>query len=110
MERLLPTQARRTLGVILAPNGSAISQIQTCKRNLETFIAKTSQCRLSTTLRCKAVKMILEPGILYPFMATLYETDELNPIICILSRLYCNALGLNEHFPRCDVSCMALLI
>ena len=62
MERLLPTQARRTLGVIFAPNGSTMSQIQTRKRNLETFIAKTSQCCLSNTLRWKAIKMIVEPG------------------------------------------------
>jgi len=42
MDHLSPTMARRTLCVMLAPNGSAASQIQTCKWKLETFLAKTS--------------------------------------------------------------------
>jgi hypothetical protein len=33
-------------------------------------------------------------------MGTTYEVDDLKSLERILSRLYCHALGLIEHFPR----------
>jgi hypothetical protein len=43
---------------------------------------------------------VLEPGVLYPMMACLYEPQEIQKIEKIIARAKCAAMGLNEHFPR----------
>lgn len=45
-------------------------------------------------------KTILEPGVIYPLMATLYTLKEIQLVEKQLAKLYCKALGLNVHFPR----------
>jgi hypothetical protein len=92
--------ARGTLGATLSPNGSAKTQITLCLQKIETFAGKLSHCRLPNQPLWQTIKMVLEPGILYPLMATLYSEDDLVQLECKISRLYCHALGINKHFPR----------
>ena len=43
----------------------------------------------------------MSPGVLYPLMASMCTKAELDKIQCdMMARAKCNALGLNEHFPR----------
>ena len=91
--------ARRTIGATLSPSGLSGPQIALYMQKIEIFAGKLSHCRLPNHLLWKALKMVLEPGILYPLMATLYSKDELYQLECQIAKLYCHVLGLNEH-PR----------
>jgi hypothetical protein len=77
MLAMQPNQARHTLGLMLSLNGDPVMQNTTCLHRIEVFCGKLSNCRISTYLHWKAIKIILELGILYPMMATLYDDDDL---------------------------------
>ncbi len=48
----------------------------------------------------QAIKYILQPAVLYPLMATLYDLSALKVLGKKFAILYCQALGINKHFPR----------
>jgi hypothetical protein len=95
-----PHSARRTLGVHLAPNGNSSSQIKLCLDKAETFIGKIRYSKLSQQAKWKAITTVMTPGVMYPLIATLCSKEELDKIEKVLAKAKCNALGLNEHFPR----------
>jgi hypothetical protein len=73
LERLEPSTARRTLGVMLAPDRSNKQQIKSSIVKATTFIGKIKYSKLSG--------------------------QELEKIEQVIIRAKCSALGLNEHFP-----------
>jgi len=73
LPRFEPHQAKRTLGVHLAPNGSSTEQIKITLQKIRTYKGKITNCNLTTNLYWLAVKTILEPGVIYPLMATIYN-------------------------------------
>jgi hypothetical protein len=42
--------------------------------------------------------MVLEPGVIYPLMASFFTQKELFSIQSIMSQFQCSALGLNRNF------------
>jgi hypothetical protein len=95
-----PQTARRTLGVHLAPNGSSTTQTKISIEKAETFLGKMKHSNISQQAKWKAITTVLSPGVLYPLAASLCSKKELDRIEQVLARAKCNALGLNEHFPR----------
>lgn len=100
LERLPPTQMREILGVLISSNGSANTQLTLYIEKISIFTGKPYNCHISNCLPWKAIKMILEPGILYPLMATIYDLKELKLLETKLAQLYCHALDLYIHFPQ----------
>lgn len=100
LDHLEPYTLRRTLRVTLTLNGSASSQIMTYLQKIAIFKGKLFHCHLPNGLIWKAIKIILEPSILYLLMATPYTVAEIECIEKQMAILYCHALGLNEYFPR----------
>jgi hypothetical protein len=87
------------LGAILAPNGNGQTQITTTYTKSCEYIGRIKHSKLKNTAKCTAITTILEPGVLYPMMACLYDPQEIQKIEKIIARAKCPALGLNEHFP-----------
>jgi hypothetical protein len=100
LRRVEPNDGRRTLGVILAPDGNCSHQIQKCRELAATYIGKIKHSKLSKQAKWTAVTTILEPAVLYPLMAVNSAKKDLEKIDKILTTFKCSALGLNEHFPR----------
>lgn len=96
--RVEPHIARRTLGVMLAPDRNCCTQIQTCHSMASAFIGKIKHSKLSKHANWTAVTTFLEPGINYPLMATLSTHKDLTCIDKTLDLFKCHALGLYEHF------------
>jgi hypothetical protein len=61
MERLAPFTARRTLGVIMAPDGSSKDQIKTSLSKALVFIGKIKHSNLSKQAKWTAITSLLEP-------------------------------------------------
>lgn len=100
LPNISPNSTKRTLGVMLAPSGQASTQIITCNEKIALFQGKLTHCNLPPTVLWRAIKYILQPAILYPLMATLYDLSNLRALEKKIDILYCQALGLNKHFPR----------
>ena len=60
--------ARCMLGAMLIPSGDAKVQISTCLQKIDTFSGKLSHCHLPNHLLWRAIKLVLEPGLIYPFV------------------------------------------
>jgi hypothetical protein len=95
-----PHTARRTLGVHLAPNGNSSTQTKICIEKAVTFLGKMKHSKLSQNAKWKAISTVMSPGVLYPLVSSLCTKKELDKIEQVMARATCNALGLNEHFPR----------
>ncbi len=99
IERIEPTHGRRTLGVILAPDGNCHKQIRQCIAKFAEFLGKIKHSKLSRQAKWKAATTILDTQIQYPLMATLCSHKDLEKIDQPIIQFKCTALGLNEHFP-----------
>lgn len=95
-----PYTARRTLGVHLAPTGNSNAQTKICIEKAETFLGKLKHSNLNQQTKWKAISTVLSPGVLYPLISSMCTKAELDKIEQVMARAKCNALGLNEHFPR----------
>lgn len=60
-----------------APDSNVDEQIHTVLLKIETFLGKTQNCRWQSKTQWKAIKSVLEPGLLYPLMATLYTNEDI---------------------------------
>jgi hypothetical protein len=100
IERVEPSEGRRTLGVILAPDGNCSKQIKHCYTKAVEYIGKIKQSKLSNVAKWKAANTILDAQIQYPLMATLCSRKDLDKLDKPIMKFKCSALGLNEHFPR----------
>lgn len=103
MSSLKPREARRTLGAMLTPDGSATTQINMCLNKIEVFVGKLSNCRLSQHLRWQAIKLVLEPGLWYPLMATLFESEELTKIELKMSHSILPCCRVEQTFSPCGI-------
>ncbi len=95
-----PHTARRTLGVHLAPNGNSTTQTKVCIEKAKSFLGKLRHSKLPQQTKWKAITTVMSPGVLYPLVASTCTKDELDRIDRVIASAKCNALGLNEHFPR----------
>lgn len=100
LQCLETNEARRTLGVIMAPNRSSTDQTNILCERASTYINKIKRSKLTNKAKWTAITTVLEPGITYPLLATLTSKKEMERIDKLLSHAKCQALGLNEHFPR----------
>ncbi len=98
--RFEPREGKRSLGVIMAPDGNCHQQIKQCIEKAKQYIGKIKHSKLSNRAKWTATTTILEPGVTYPLMATLCSQKEMESIERILISFKCHALGLNPHFPR----------
>ncbi len=97
--QIAPTFAKRTLGVIMAPDGSNRLQLKHTLLKAKTFLGQIRHATLSGKARWLATQMVLEPGVIYPLMASFFTQKELFSIQSIMSQFQCSALGLNRNFP-----------
>jgi hypothetical protein len=100
VKQLNPTDARRTLGAILAPDGSSSGQLKHTLLKVKEFYTKFKLASLTNKAKWIAYISVLLPEILYLVMATLYTEADIRPLHSIMDQLACHALGLNKHFPR----------
>jgi len=96
--RIPPTSARRTLGVILAPDRNCKTQISHSLRKAKEFLGKIRNSFLSQKRKWVAFNSVIEPAILYPMVNTLFHTKDISPVVSVLSQMQCSALGLNRNF------------
>jgi hypothetical protein len=99
MEQIHPSIAKRTLGVIMAPNASNKAQLKHTLIKARTFLGHFSQSTLPQRARWIAVQMVVNPSIIYPLMATYFSHQEMGSINSIMSQMQCAALGLIRNFP-----------
>ncbi len=100
IERMEPTVARRTLEAILAPSGSSKAQLRHTLETAQDYVGKIKHSKLNNKAKWTALTTILQPKLLYPVMSCQCNPKELEKIERAIVRAKCNALGLNEHFPR----------
>jgi hypothetical protein len=108
-EHLSTYDAKCTLGVTLAPDGSATQQIQLIILRACEIQGKLHNSSLSQRYRWIALSSIIEPSLSYPLVATYFTSKQIQPYECIMSTSQCNALGLNSHFPRALLHSSVLL-
>ncbi len=100
LQRVEPTNAKRTLGIILAPNASSTKQINHIIELAREYTGKLKNSKLSSQAKRTALSTILVPKLQYPLMANYCNTGDLMKLEKIIARANCHALGLNEHFQR----------
>lgn len=94
------TLAKRTLGVILSPDGNGDSQIQHSTQKAREYFGKLRNSTMSHMAQWMAVESVVEPAVMYPLMNCFFQEEDLKPIVSVISQMRCAALGLNKHFPR----------
>jgi hypothetical protein len=99
IELIPPSTAKGTLGVILAPNGSAKTQMTHLTSRTREFSGKLLNSSLSMKNKGLTVQSIIEPSLTYPLVNTYFSDPDIRPLDSIISKMKCSALGLNGHFP-----------
>jgi hypothetical protein len=94
---LSPSDARRTLGVILALDGNGKSQMMSSLSKAREFFGKFKNGFMSSKAQWMAITTVIEPAIIYPLVN--YTDKEISTINSLTSRMKCLALGLNRNFP-----------
>jgi hypothetical protein len=92
LEHRSPYDTKHTLGVILAPDGSATQQIQLIISRAREVQGKLCNSSLLRKNRWIALTSIIEPSLFYPLVATYFTQKQIQPYQCIISNLQCNAL------------------
>jgi hypothetical protein len=100
IQGLPPSEARRTLGVIIAPDGKGSTQLRHSILKTKEFFAKISNASLSSKAKWTAIMTMIEPAILYPLVNVFFSSKEIQPLDSLTSRMKCQALWLNRNFPR----------
>ncbi len=100
IKRIEPTEARRTLGAIIAPNDNGTEQIKQTIQQAREYVGKIKHCKLSKKAKWTAITTVLQPKIAYPLMSCQCKKNDIDQIERILAKAECNTLRLNEHFPR----------
>jgi len=97
---LQPSDSRRTLGVLLSPDGKGINQLKVTLSKAKEFFGKFMNSSLSPKAKWMAITTVIEPALLYPLVTFTFSTKDFQPIDSITSQMKCVSLGLNRHFPR----------
>lgn len=100
IEIVPPSHARRTLVVILSPDGNSDTQLCHSKSKGREFLGKFKNSSLSQREKWVALKSVIEPALLYPLVTTLFTANAISPLDSITSQMSCHALGLNCTFPH----------
>jgi hypothetical protein len=98
--RLPHGQAKRTLGVILSPEGAHTAQLRHTLRYAKEIAGKFKNTKMSQRAKLMAEDSVIEPAINYPLFNTFFTDHEIKPIESVISQLKCALLGLNRNFPR----------
>ena len=106
---LLPNEARRTLGVIMAPDGSCTSQLKVSIAKAKKFNGKSSNAFMSSKAKWIAITTIIETALLYLIVTTSFTDKDILPLDSLTTRMKCLALGLNRNFPRAILHGTSLL-
>lgn len=69
IQRLPPTEARRSLGVMISPNGESSAQIEKSTERATSLTSRLKRSKLSNKTKWTALNSVIEPGIIYPLMA-----------------------------------------
>ena len=94
------SQAKRTLGVILSPEGAHKAQLKHTLHYAKALSGKFRNSRLSQKAKIMAFDSVIELAINYPLINTFFTNNEIKPIKSVISQLKCAALGLNQNFPQ----------
>jgi hypothetical protein len=100
IERVSPSVSRRTLGVLLSPDGDGRNQLRLCLSRAKEFLGKFKNSSMPNKAKWIAVTTVIEPAIIYPLLNTTFSPKDISPIDSCLSQMKCSALGLNRNFPR----------
>jgi hypothetical protein len=100
IERVDPETARRSLGVFLAPSGTAAEQLNISTMKARKFSGKLNKCSISLNDRWIAARSVIIPSVTSPLVNAYFTDKDIWPLESTLSSLHCSALGLNHHFPR----------
>jgi len=98
--RLDTTEARRTLGVRLAPDGNNLAEYQHLR---EETIRWKNQMITSNLPRAAAdfgIRHVLLPKLRYPLVATTFSEAQCHSIMQPVLQQGLPALGVNRNFPR----------
>jgi hypothetical protein len=80
LERVSPSTSRRTLGVILTPDGKGDSQIKHCLNKAREFLRKFSNCSMPQEAKWIAITTVIEPAMIYPLLNTSFSPKQIKSI------------------------------
>jgi len=95
-----PNEARRTLGVMLSPDGNGDTQIKITLKKAKEYFGKFINGTLPQCLKWIAVTSVIEPSIIYLLVTSSFSSRDFQPIGSITSQMKCLALGFSRKFPR----------
>jgi hypothetical protein len=82
-----PSEARRTLGVVLNPIGDGRPQLCHSLKILRELNGKLRSSQMSSQAKLLAVEMVIYPAVMYPMVNTYFSEPEFRPITSIISPL-----------------------
>jgi hypothetical protein len=100
IQDLPPNEARRTLGVMMSPDGNGSTQIKLSTKKAREYFSKFITSSLSQKTKWVAITSVIEPSIIYPLLTTSFSPKDIKPLDSLTSQMKCLALGLNRKFPR----------
>ena len=98
--RFEPSEAQRTLGVYIAPDGNCKTQMAVLLEKMQDWITRLSRASLRNGDRWMAYCSCIKPALVYPLTGTNCSVPNLAPIQRPLDSYILRSLGLNCHFPR----------
>jgi len=100
IQNIHPTMVKITLGVLIAPNGDGIAQLELTLSKAREFYGNFKHSSMNEKAKWMAINNVIEPTLLYPLLHCFFNAKEFHAIDSIMSQVKCMALGLNRRFLR----------
>jgi Reverse transcriptase (RNA-dependent DNA polymerase) len=94
------SEARRTLGVRLAPDGSNNEELRYLLKQAHLWASTIASGHLGRKLSLQSFMTTLRPKIRYPLAATTFTREEASEIDKVLIPTALSQSGINRNFPR----------
>jgi hypothetical protein len=99
VERVEVTEARRTLGVRLAPNGGNQVELNYLKAEASRWANLLMSGHLGKQLSWQSLAATMRPKLQYPLAATTFSRKQANELDRIVRRAALPTCGINRNFP-----------
>jgi hypothetical protein len=114
IERVDPSEARRTVGVRLAPDGNNVQELEYLHEQIAVWCDKMKSSRLPRSLVWMSFTTRILTKLLFSLPATTFTSQECYDLMTPLLEVALPTIGVNRHFPRVMIhallSCLGLAI
>jgi hypothetical protein len=84
---VLPQDSKRTLGVVISPDGNGSKQLQLLINKARENLGKFINSSLSQREKWIAVTTVIEPSLSYPLVNTFFKEKDAHPLDSIISQM-----------------------